>query len=90
MVKNNQEKITPIENKKGRKLSEIIDDITKVEGPGKVNIVIDEYDGEDLDESEAERLNEFFDKSFKEAFIVLIVQPIEKRRIIKEIPEKKK
>ena len=89
MVKNNQEKITPIENKKGRKLSEIIDDITKVEGPGKVNIVIDEYDGEDLDESEAERLNEFFDKSFKEAFIVLIVQPIEKRRIIKEIPEKK-
>ena len=89
MVKTNQEKVTPIDNKKGQKLSQIIDDITKEEGPGKINIVIDEYDGEDLDESEAERLNDFFDKVFKELFIVLIVQPIEKRRVINEIPETK-
>ena len=89
MVKTNQEKVTPIDNKKGQKLSQIIDDITKEEGPGKINIVIDEYDGEDLDESEAERLNDFFGKVFKELFIVLIVQPIEKRRVINEIPETK-
>ena len=89
MVKTNQEKVTSIDNKKGQKLSQIIDNITKEEGPGKINIVIDEYDGEDLDESEAERLNDFFGKVFKELFIVLIVQPIEKRRVINEIPETK-
>ena len=88
-IKNKQEKVELIDNKNGRKLSAIIKDITKEERPGKINLVVDEYDGEDLDESEAKKLNDLFDTSFKEAFILLIVQPIEKGRVIKEITQKK-
>ena len=91
MVKNDQKKnkVTPLPNKSGLKLSTIIKDITKSEGSKKINIVVDEYDGEDLDESEAERLNEIITESFKETFVVLIPQPIEKERFVNEIHERK-
>ena len=91
MVKNDQKKnkVTPLHNKNGRKLSAIIKDITKSEGSKKINIVVDEYNGEDLDESEAERLNEIITESFKETFVVLIPQPIEKERFVNEIYERK-
>ena len=87
-IKNKQEKVESIDNKKGRTLSAIIEDI-KEKRPGKINLVVDEYDGEDLDESEAKKLNHLFNTIFKEAFILLIVQPIEKERVIKEIPQNK-
>ena len=89
MVKGNQDKVVPFPNKKNLKLSEIIEHITKGERPGKTNIIVDEYDGEDLDESEAQKINRYINELFKEAFIVLIAQPIEKRRVIKEIPQNK-
>ena len=78
-------KTTLIHNKEGLNLSVIIKDILeKKEIEEKVNFVVDEYDGEDLDESEAETLNNMFTNnvSLKDASIVMIAQPIEKERII--------
>ena len=89
MVKGNQEKVVPFLNENNLKLSEIIEHITKGERPGKTNVIVDEYDGEDLDESEAQKINHYINESFKEASIVLIAQPIEKERVIKEIPQNK-
>ena len=75
--------ITPYHNKEKRNLSEIMRDVLQQnERKKKLNFVVDEYDGEDLDESEANRLNIVFSESLKESFILLIVQPIEKERII--------
>ena len=58
------------------------DILTNEESTQKINFLIDEYDGEDLDESEAIRLNETFNGPVKETSILLTVQPIEKQRII--------
>ena len=82
--------MTPFHNEERRNLSEIIKDILeKKESTRKVNFIVDEYNGEDLDESEAKRLNEIFNKSPKQMFIVLIVQPIEKKRVINNILQKR-
>ena len=91
MVKINQEnsKVTPFHNKDGLMLSAIIDQITKLDKSKKINLVIDEYDGEDLDKSEADKLNKFFNESFKESYIVLIAQPIEKERTINNVGQEK-
>ena len=70
-------------------LSAIIGKIANADRPEKTNFVIDEYDGEDLDESEAEKLSKIFDKLLKEAYVVLIAQPIQKERIINNVPTKK-
>ena len=89
IVKNRQGKrfdgVTPFHNKYGLQLSAIIEHITKSKRSEKINLVIDEYDGEDLDESEAERLNYIFSGSLNEAFIALIPQPIEKKRLINNV-----
>ena len=75
-----------LHNKEGRNLSEIMKDILeKKESTEKVNFFVDEYDGESLGESEAENLNELFNESLKQMFIILIVQPIEKKRVINDI-----
>ena len=77
-------------NKERRSLSEIIKDVLeKRETTRKINFVVDEYDGEDLDQIEAERLNKVFNKSLKQMFIILIVQPIEKSRVINKIIQEK-
>ena len=75
--------ITPYHNKERRNLSAIMRDILQQdESTEKINFVVDEYDGEDLDESEANNLNKVFNESLKQSFVLLIVQPIEKERII--------
>ena len=84
-----EDKVTPFPNKEGYKLSEIIKHITEQEKAKKINLVVDEYDGEDLDESEAEILNKVFNESFEKAFIVLIAQPIEIERVVNKITQKK-
>ena len=89
VVKDHQNKVTPFRNKDGLELSAIIEYITKTERTDQVNFVVDEYDGEGLDESEAERLNSVLNGPLKEAFVVLIAQPIEKERVINNIPLKK-
>ena len=84
-------KVTVVHNKKGHKLSEVMRDITKKEKNTKeVNCVVDEYDSEDLKESEAARLNDIFSttEALKEAFIILNVQPIEKERAINNTKQK--
>ena len=82
-------KVVAFHNKKGLRLSKIINDI-KEKHSQNVHFVVDEYDGEDLDESEAETLNNMFtnNESLKEAFIMLIVQPIEKERTLNNIQRK--
>ena len=82
--------MTSFHNKERRNLNEIIKDIlVKKESTRKVNFIVDEYDGEDLDESEAKSLNGIFNEWLKNMFIVLIVQPIEKKRVINNIPQKR-
>ena len=77
-------------NKEGLNLSEIIKDVLeKKETTRNINFVVDEYDGEDLDKPEVERLNKVFNKALKQMFIVLIVQPIEKKRVINKIVQKR-
>ena len=85
MVRNTQEndKVLPFHNKDGLMLSAIIDQKTKLYRSEKINFVIDEYDGEDLDNSEADKLKKIFNESLKESYIVLVAQPIKKKRVIK-------
>ena len=92
MIKDEQEsevaKVVGFHNKKGLHLSQIIKSILENEKHSeKVNFIVDEYDGEDLDESEANALNNMFSNtdSLKEAFIMLIAQPIEKERSLNNI-----
>ena len=68
-------------NKEGKKLSDIVNQILK-ETNNNVNLIIDEYDGEDLDKQEAEILNEVFEKKFQKAVVFLVVQPMEKVRAL--------
>ena len=93
MVNNNQEKhfenVIPFHNKDGLQLSAIIEHITKSERSKKINFVVDEYDGEDLDKSEARKLNYVFRESLNEAFIIIIAQPMEKKRVINKIPQQR-
>lgn len=49
----------------------------------KINFFVDEYDRKDVEKAEANCLNKLFNGSLlKVSFILLIVQPIEKERII--------
>ena len=91
MVNNNQEnfKVTPFLNRDKLKLSKIIDQITKPDRSEKINLVVDEYDGEDLDESEAVKLNNIFSNLLKEAYVLLIAQPMEKERVINNVHQRK-
>ena len=95
MAKDKQEsdvdKVRPVHNINGLDLSQIINDILQKETVSeKINFVIDEYDGEVLDVSEARKLDDIFTNNelVKKAFIFLIVQPIEKERILNNIQRK--
>ena len=84
------------EEQKGAKLSDMIKDIlrrNKVErqrdktnsrSQEKINLIIDEYDGENLDQSEARELNNIINREYKEVFedavILLIAQSMKKER----------
>ena len=75
-------------NKESRNLSRIMSDILQLEeSTKKINFVVDEYDGEDLDKSEANSLNTVFNESLKQSFILLFVQPIEKANYIQYLPK---
>ena len=75
--------VTPFHNEEKQNLSVIINNILEEnENTKKINFVVDEYDGEDLDRPEAINLNNIFNDPLKQIFILLIVQPIEKKRVI--------
>ena len=65
-------------NKEGHKLSEIITDIMREVKNDNVGVIVDEHDGEDLDEAEAKTLNAILQKEFRDAFVFLISQSMEK------------
>ena len=91
-------KIYPDKKKrKGTKLSDMINDILKKnkmesqrdkrnrKSKKKINLVIDEYDGENLDQSEAHKLNDIIYREYKEVFedavVLLITQSMKKKRL---------
>ena len=67
-------------NKEGKKLSVIVKGILEETNNNRVNLIIDEYDGEDLDKGEAEVLNSIFEEKFQRSVVYLVAQPIEKIR----------
>ena len=50
-----------------------------------VNFIVDEYDGEDLDDIEAKTLHKVFKEEIPDAFVLLVVQPMEKERTVNDI-----
>ena len=74
--------VTPFHNKVKQNLNEIIKSILKINESTKKKIVVGEYDGEDLNKAEVLRLINIFNDALKQTFILLIVQPIEKKQVI--------
>ena len=65
--------------------SVIIQEILKTDSKkGKLNLILDEFDSETLDETEAIKLNEEFktNKRLKDSNIILIPQPLEIERVV--------
>ena len=65
-------------NERALKLSEIINNIKKDHSKHNINLIVDEYDGEQLDEPEAKRLNEIFtaDEKFRDSIICLVFEAL--------------
>ena len=85
-------KVKLYHNKEVIKLTDIIADILKENKKKQMHLFVDEYDSEDLNRDEGNKLNDIFSKheKFREAFVFLIIQPIETERqannIVKESP----
>ena len=77
-------------NKERKKLSEIIDDINKEVKNENVNLIVDEFDSEDLDEEEGEILNSNFEGKFRDAYVFLIPQSMEKDRHVSKAEKTEK
>ena len=71
-------------NENALKLSEIIINIKKDHPKYNVNLIVDEYDGEQLDEPEAKRLNEIFttDEKFRDSIICLVFEALTRERMV--------
>ena len=85
-------KINHFCNRYGLKLKDIIDKILKDnQTKQKINLIVDGMDIQDLDEEEAEKINEAFttNDKLKDSTIFLIFQPLEKERIVSSTGEKK-
>ena len=66
------------------KLSDIINDIKKNNPKRNINLIADEYDAEQLDEPEVERLNKIFtlDEMFCDSIICLVFEALERVRMV--------
>ena len=74
------------------KLTDIMNEILKSnQTKQKINLIVDGYDINYLDEKEVEKINEALTKNekFKDSTIFLIIQPLEYERIKNSIREKK-
>ena len=79
-------KIKIYRNNEGYKLSEIMKQVlSEINNRRNVNFIIDEYDGEDLDEIEAKTLNKVFKEKIQDACVLLAVQSMEKERTANNI-----
>ena len=77
-------------NKKGDNLDEIIVDIRKEVKNENVGLIVDEYDGDDLDEGGVKTLNTIFEGKFWDVFVFLIYQSMEKDREVNKAGKTKK
>ena len=67
-------KIKIYHNNEGYKLSEIIKQVlSEMNNTKNVNFIVDEYDGEDLDEIEVKTLHKVFKEEIPDAFVLLVV-----------------
>ena len=83
-------KIQIYHNNKGYKLSEIIKQIlSEINNTKNVNFIVDEYDGEDLDEIEGKTLHKVFKEEINDVFVLLAVQPMEKERTANNILQRR-
>ena len=71
-------------NKSALKLSEIINNIKEDHPKHKINLIVDEYDAEQLDEPEAIKLNQMFttDENFRDSIICLVFEALERERMV--------
>ena len=83
-------KVKLYRNEEGLKLSEIMKTILReVDKRKKVHLITEEYDGEDLDEMEAQTINKMLKDIFRDAFVLLIAQSMQKERSTTNIPQAK-
>ena len=83
---NGSSKIKIYRNSEGYKLSEIIKQVlSEVNNTKNVNFIVDEYDGEDLDEIEAKLLHKILKEEIQDSFVLLAVQSMEKERTANDI-----
>ena len=71
-------------NESALKLSDIINNITEGHSENKINRIVDEYDAEQLDETDAKRLNEVFttDEKFRDSVICLVFEALSRERMV--------
>ena len=76
-------------NKSALKLSKIINHIKKDHPKYNINLIVDEYDAENLDNPEAEKLNQIFtkDEKFRDSIICLVLEALEKERTVNGIKQ---
>lgn len=92
-VKLKKDNIIEYPNEKGKKLSDLMKDILKTNGKSdvmedqqlkKINLIVDEYNSEELDREEAENIKEIIystcAKEFEDAVIMLVSQSMKKKR----------
>ena len=71
-------------NKDALKLSDIINNIQEDHPENKINLIVDEYDAEHLDENEARKLNQMFtaDEKFRDSVICLVFEALRRERMV--------
>ena len=76
-------------NEGALKLSKIINNIKTDHPECKINLIVDEYDGEQLDEPEATKLNHIFttDENFRNSIICLVFEALERERLVNGIKQ---
>ena len=76
-------------NESALKLSEIINNIKKENAKHNINLIVDEYDTEHLDELEAEKLNQIFtkDEKLRDSIICLVLEALGRERTVNGIKQ---
>ena len=76
-------------NESALKLSDIINEIKKEYPEHKINLFVDEYNSEQLDETEATKLNQAFttDDKFRDSIVYLVFEALESERIVNGIKQ---
>ena len=77
-------------NESALRLSNIINNIKESHPEHKINLVVDEYDGEQLDEIEAIKLNKMFtrDEKFRDSIICLVFEALERERMVNGVRQR--